>query len=150
VQAASPRLCAGKPDGPLTPTVPTTRLKVRQAYAAALDPVQIDARVYEGKGKPGTELVDKSASFYPAVPGHTYDLNKAKQLVQDAKAEGWDGKIRWVCSNNPYGQSITQAGASDAATGRLHRRDETCRQRVGRRDHQPRLRQCLLGTLGSH
>ena len=104
-----PALCAGKPDGAYTAPVPTARLKVRQAYAAALDPVQIDARVYEGKGKPGTELVDKSASFYPAVPGHTYDLNKAKQLVQEAKTEGWDGKVRWVCSNNPYGQSITQA-----------------------------------------
>jgi peptide/nickel transport system substrate-binding protein len=104
-----PPICAGRPDGAYTPAVPTARLKVRQAFAAALDPVQIDARIYEGKGQPGTELVDKSASFYPAVPGHTYDLNKAKQLVQEAKAEGWDGKLRWACSNNPYGQSITQA-----------------------------------------
>jgi peptide/nickel transport system substrate-binding protein len=104
-----PPICAGKPDGPYTAPVPTARLKVRQAFAAAIDPVQVDARIYEGKGKPGTELVDKSASFYPDVPGHTYDVNKAKQLVQEAKAEGWDGKIRWVCSNNPYGQSITQA-----------------------------------------
>jgi len=84
-------------------------LASKVAFAVAIDPVQIDARIYEGKGQPGTELVDKSAPFYPNVPGHTYDLNKAKQLVQEAKAEGWDGKIRWVCSNNPYGQSLTQA-----------------------------------------
>ena len=107
--AGQPPICAGRPDGAYTPAPPSARLKVRQAFAAALDTTQIDARIYEGKGKPGTELVDKSASFYPAVPGHTYDLNKAKQLVQEAKAEGWDGKIRWACSNNPYGQSLTQA-----------------------------------------
>jgi peptide/nickel transport system substrate-binding protein len=82
---------------------------VRQAFAAAIDPVQLDARVFEGKGSPGTEFMQQSSRYYAGVAGPKYDPAKAKQLVQDAKAEGWDGKIRWVCSNNTYGQQFTVA-----------------------------------------
>ena len=105
----APPICAGRPDGPFVPSVATSRLKVRQAFAAAIDPVQLDARVFEGKGTPGTEFLQKSSRWYSGVAGPAYDLNKAKQLVQAAKAEGWDGKIRWVCSNNTYGQQFTIA-----------------------------------------
>jgi len=80
---------------------------VRQAFAAAIDPVQLDARVFESKGAPGTEFLQKSSKYYAGVAGPKYDLARAKQLVQEAKAEGWDGKIRWVCQNNAYGQAFT-------------------------------------------
>ena len=66
-----PALCAGKPDGPYTPPLPTTRLKVRQAYAVALDPVQIDARIYEGKGNPvpsSSTSRPRSIRLFPAIP----------------------------------------------------------------------------------
>jgi peptide/nickel transport system substrate-binding protein len=104
-----PPICAGRSDGTFVPDVPTSRLKVRQAFAAAIDPVQLDARVFDGKGSPGTELLQKASRYYGGVAGPAYDLTKAKQLVQEAKAEGWDGKIRWVCSNNTYGQQFTLA-----------------------------------------
>ena len=34
-----------------------------------------------------------------------YDLSKAKQLVAEAKAEGWDGTIKVAFTNSPSGQS---------------------------------------------
>lgn len=105
----APPICAGRPDGPFVPAVPTARPKVRQAFAAAIDPVQLDARIYDGKGSPGTELLQKSSRYYSGVEGPKYDLARAKQLVAEAKAEGWDGKIRWACSNNDYGQRFTTA-----------------------------------------
>ena len=105
--SGAPPICAGRPDGAFTPPVPTTRLKVRQAFAAAIDPVQLDARVFEGKGSPGSEFLQKTSKYFTGVAGPKYDVARAKQLVQEAKAEGWDGKIRWVCSNNAYGQSFT-------------------------------------------
>lgn len=98
-------LCTGKPDGP-TPTNPVTKsLKVRQAVAAAFDSKAFDDRVYAGKGLAGTEVFQKSFPWNPNVPGPTYDLTKAKQLVTEAKAEGWDGTIRVIFPNSPSGQT---------------------------------------------
>jgi peptide/nickel transport system substrate-binding protein len=98
-QAPAP-LCAGKPDGP-TPTTPaTTPLKVRQAIAAAFDPKTWNERVYAGKGLPGAELFQKSFPWDPGVPGTAYDLNKAKQLVTEAKNEGWNGTVRVLFTNS--------------------------------------------------
>ena len=99
-----PVVCAGKPDGPYTAPVSTARPKVRQAIAAAIDPVQWDARVNEGKGLPSTELLLKESKYYSGVAGPKYDLNKAKQLITEEKAAGWDGKIRFACSSTPAGQ----------------------------------------------
>jgi peptide/nickel transport system substrate-binding protein len=104
----APAVCASKPDGPYTPPVATSRLKVRQGIAAAIDPVQFDARVYDGKGEPNTNLVDKTNPYYPGVDGPKYDLAKAKQLFTEAKADGWDGKLRLACSTTPYGEKFSQ------------------------------------------
>jgi len=98
-------LCVGKPDG-VTPTNPATKsLKVRQAVAAAFDPKSFNDRVYAGKGLAGTEVFQKSFPWSPNVAGPTYDVTKAKQLVTEAKAEGWDGTIRVIFPNSPSGQS---------------------------------------------
>ncbi len=76
-------------------------MTVRQAIGAAIDPNQINSRVYGGKGLVGTELFPKSFRYYPAVPGPKYDLNQAKQLVEKAKAAGWDGKIQYITDTAP-------------------------------------------------
>jgi hypothetical protein len=81
----APPICAGKPDGAFVPSVPTARLKVRQAFAAAIDPVQLDARVFEGKGSPGSEFLAKSSPYYSGVAGPKYDPARAKQLVAQGK-----------------------------------------------------------------
>ena len=93
--------CTGQPDGPYTPKSPTTDVTVRQAIGAAVDPNQINERVYGGKGLVGTELFPKSFRYYPAVPGPKYDVAQAKQLVQQAKAAGWDGKIQYITDTAP-------------------------------------------------
>ena len=93
--------CAGKPDGPQPSNSPTKSLKVRQAIAAAIDTKVINDRAWGGKGLAGTELLQKSFRFYSGAEGPKYDLARAKQLVTEAKAEGWDGKVRYVGSNTP-------------------------------------------------
>jgi peptide/nickel transport system substrate-binding protein len=98
-------LCTGKPDGQ-TPTTPNTqRLKVRQAVAAAFDPITFNQRVYSGVGTPGSALFQDSFPWNPGVPGFKYDPEAAKKLVNEAKAEGWDGSIRVNFSNTPSGQA---------------------------------------------
>jgi peptide/nickel transport system substrate-binding protein len=97
--------CAGKPDGPTPTNAPTKNVKVRQAVAAAIDPKVVDQRQNNGKGLPGSELLQKSYLYFPNVPGPRFDPELAKKLVAEAKAEGWDGKVRYLCNNSPAGQN---------------------------------------------
>ena len=50
-------------------------------------------------------MFQKSFPWSPNVAGPTYDVTKAKQLVTEAKAEGWDGTIRVIFPSSPSGQS---------------------------------------------
>jgi peptide/nickel transport system substrate-binding protein len=97
--------CAGKPDGPTPTNAPTRNVKLRQAIAAAIDPIVVDQRQNNGKGLPGSELLQKSYRYSPNVPGPKFDTERAKKLVAEAKAEGWDGKVRYLCNNSPAGQN---------------------------------------------
>ena len=98
-------ICVGKPDGALDTNPPTKSLTVRKAVAAAVDPKTVDQRAYDGKGRPSTELFQKDFKFYPGVAGPAYNPDEAKRLVTQAKAEGWNGKIRYLCNNTPAGQA---------------------------------------------
>jgi peptide/nickel transport system substrate-binding protein len=114
VGGAPAPLCVGKPDGqtPMTPV--TTNLKIRQAIVAAFDPKAWNTRVYQDKGLTGTELFQKSFPWDPGVPGPTFDLEKAKSLVTQAKAEGWNGTVRVLFTN-----SAVDANAAIALEGML-------------------------------
>jgi peptide/nickel transport system substrate-binding protein len=101
-----PAMCGGQPDGTMMATKTATSSKtVRQAVAAALDPKAIDQRENDGAGLPSTALFQESFPWYPKVPGPAYNLDRAKSLVSQAKADGWDGKLRLVCDNAPAAQA---------------------------------------------
>jgi peptide/nickel transport system substrate-binding protein len=93
--------CTGKPDGPTRTSPPTASVKVRQAIAAAVDAELLNERVFDGLAIPSKALVGASFPWYPDVEGPAYDLERAKELVAEAKAEGWDGKVRYLGKNNP-------------------------------------------------
>lgn len=114
-------LCVGKPDGPTQTSPPTKDLKVRQAIAAAIDPNVIGQRASGGKGLPGNELLQKSFRWNPNVPGPKVDPARARTLVAEAKAAGWDGKLRILENNTPArsaaglaAQTMLQAVGIDA------------------------------------
>jgi peptide/nickel transport system substrate-binding protein len=101
-----PKVCTGKPDGEKVKTVtPTSDVRVRRAIAAAIDPSAINARVYEGKATVDSAPFTSTFPFYPGVAGPKYDLNEAKRLVLEAKAGGWDGKVRLMSSADPSGNA---------------------------------------------
>jgi peptide/nickel transport system substrate-binding protein len=100
--------CAGKPNGPTQTNPATKNVKVRQAVAAAVNPQTIIDRGYSGKGPASTALFDPSFPWDPKVPGPKYDVELAKKLVAEAKAEGWDGKIRLLYNNSPTAMAIGQ------------------------------------------
>jgi peptide/nickel transport system substrate-binding protein len=94
--------CAGKADGQVVPTpAPGASLKVRQAVIAAIDPETINQRTQQGKGRPSTDAFQKSFPWSPGVAGPKPDPDLAKRLVSEAKATGWDGKVRLLANNQP-------------------------------------------------
>jgi peptide/nickel transport system substrate-binding protein len=100
--------CTGKPDGEMVPTVTATaNLKVRQAVAHSIDNQLLNERMWQGTSEPTTSPFE-GAPLDPQVPGPAYDLDRAKQLVTEAKAEGWDGKIRLMSQDSPEGITFAQ------------------------------------------
>ncbi|MEO8693566.1 MAG: ABC transporter substrate-binding protein [Acidimicrobiales bacterium] len=93
-------LCAGKPDGAVSSTPVTANALIRQAIAAAFDAKTWNERVYQGTGLTGAELFQKSFPWDPGVPGVAYDLEKAKSLVTQAKAAGWNGSLKVLFTNS--------------------------------------------------
>ena len=69
--------------------------------AAAIDPAVINTRVNDGKALPTTALFQKDFSDTPGVEGIKADPAAAKKLLDQAKAAGFDGKIRVLCTNQP-------------------------------------------------
>lgn len=96
--------CDGQPDGTVFESAsPTKDVRLRQAIAAAIELDTLNQRVYGGESKLSTQLISEQSRWYDGVAGPKYDLNEAKRLVAEVKAEGsWDGKIRVSChSGNP-------------------------------------------------
>ena len=103
-------LCVGKADGTkIAPKVPGASKTVRQALQAALDIKVIDTRANQGTGKLATGLYDTSFPWDPKVLAPLPNADQAKRLVTQAKAEGWDGKIKLSCTNTPARQGVALA-----------------------------------------
>lgn len=80
---------------------PTANQKVRQAVAHAVDDKLMNERVWAGKASPSRSLYGEGSRWQSEVEGLDYDPEKAKDLVEEAKAEGWDGSIEIVASAAP-------------------------------------------------
>ncbi len=100
--------CDGKADGEMVPTVTaTSNVHVRQAVAHAVDNKLLNDRMWQGTAQVTTSPFE-GAPLDPKVPGPAYDLDQAKQLVTQAKGEGWDGKIRLLSQDSPEGVTFAQ------------------------------------------
>jgi peptide/nickel transport system substrate-binding protein len=88
------------------PAASTSNALVRQIVAEAVDPNVINARAYQGKGHASGQLLPPDFKWYPNVPGPKYDPTDAAKLVTQAKAAGWDGKIRVLANNSPTGVNV--------------------------------------------
>jgi len=89
---------------------PTADIRLREAIALAIDPQVISDRGYEGN------LVTTKSYFGPdsrwltdAVEEQPYDPERAAQLVEDVKADGWDGTLNYVAGADGNGPDIALA-----------------------------------------
>ena len=80
---------------------PLNNVAVRQAVAAAIDPQQINTRVYQGALQLSPNLLTPGSVYDPKVAGPKFDLDKAKSLVTQAKASGFDGKVTLTVGTDP-------------------------------------------------
>ena len=58
---------------------------------------------------PGTDLLQSDFTWFPGVSGPKYDPTAAKRLVEEAKAGGWDGKLRFLYNSAPVSQAVALA-----------------------------------------
>lgn len=86
---------------------PTADKRVRQALALAFDPKIYLDRIANGAGDPSKLLLGQDSQWAPGVEPMPTDTEKAKELVKEAKADGFDGKIRVLART----EQASQAGA---------------------------------------
>ncbi|KQY50978.1 ABC transporter substrate-binding protein [Nocardioides sp. Root140] len=79
--------------------------RVRQAIALAFDPEIYLKRIANGAGNPSKLLLGPDSKWSPGVEATPTDSNQAKELVKEAKADGFDGKIRVLARTDQDSQS---------------------------------------------
>ncbi|RVW08484.1 ABC transporter substrate-binding protein [Prescottella agglutinans] len=75
---------------------PGADLRVRQAVAYGVDPQAINQRANDGLGIAGSTLVPDSSRWSSGAEGVPFDPDKARQFLNEAKADGYDGKLTYL------------------------------------------------------
>ena len=140
--------CAGKADGEKVKTkTATSDVRVRKAVVAAVDPKVINDRVYQGTAKPDSAPFANSP-WDPKITGPKADLTEAKRLVSEAKAAGWDGKIRVGASNTPEGNNWAEAVRSQLVAAGIEVTTDTGKDTSGLVNQVLTLRDFDIATWG--
>ncbi|MGO4204795.1 ABC transporter substrate-binding protein [Rhodococcus sp. TAF43] len=84
-------------------------IRVRQAIVKAIDPVIINERARDGLNSPGLELFQEWSTMHGAIPGPTQDVDAARELVEEAKADGYDGKLTFASLQDPASVNLALA-----------------------------------------
>ncbi|QDQ98808.1 ABC transporter substrate-binding protein [Tomitella fengzijianii] len=83
--------------------------RVRQAMAYAIDPEVINQRGYDGQNMAGTDMFEPWSKWHGDASGIEPDPAKAKELLDQAKADGYDGRLTYVGINSPERTKVALA-----------------------------------------
>ncbi|WP_305094338.1 ABC transporter substrate-binding protein [Prescottella sp. R16] len=86
------------------PGRPGSDVRVRQAMAYAIDPQALDDRVNNGTGLPGSDMFPSFSQWHTDVAGLPTDPDRAKSLLDEAKADGYDGRLSFLSLQEPTAQ----------------------------------------------
>ena len=77
--------------------------RARKAVGFALDRELIDERLTGGMGQPTSALLAESSRFFDGEEGPQFDLEQAKALIEEVKADkpDWDGKLTLLAADSP-------------------------------------------------
>ncbi|HEY6622499.1 MAG TPA: ABC transporter substrate-binding protein, partial [Acidimicrobiales bacterium] len=96
-------------------TSPLANPKLREAVSLAFNDQVFNERVNQGTGPTSTLIFPKGSKWYSstekAIP---YDLNKARSLVSQVKATGWNGSLNMVCPNVEQSTPVAVESMLDA------------------------------------
>lgn len=93
-------VCDGVDDGTeVQMDVATADERVRLAVMHAIDRDRWNKAFYKDTGQMSTDIFPEPFQYAPGVVGPEYDADEARRLVDEAKADGWDGRIHLVGAN---------------------------------------------------
>lgn len=78
-----------------------TDVRIRQAIAHQADGDLVNERIWGGLGSGSHALMPPSSDIQPEVEPLHYDPDKSKELVEAAKADGWDGQLEYTINAVP-------------------------------------------------
>ena len=83
---------------------PGEDIRVRQAIAHAFNNEAYLERATQGAGIPSKSIFADSSPWSTGVAVLDYDVDAAKKLLDEAKADGYDGKISYLAAADPAAQ----------------------------------------------
>ncbi len=83
---------------------PGEDIRVRQAIAHAFDNEAYLERASQGAGIPSKSIFADSSQWSTGVETPAYDVEQATSLLDEAKADGYDGKLTFIASADPTAQ----------------------------------------------
>lgn len=92
--------------------------RVREAIWLALDAEAVNQRAYQGQLSTGKSFIQEGSRFYSdAIETVPNDPEEAARLVEEAKADGWDGTLQVLCNTSPPAPdtALTAEGLLEAA-----------------------------------
>lgn len=85
---------------------PGADVRVRKAIALAIDPELVGQRGDDGLGLPGKAMFDERSRWATDVKGLPYDPDAARKLLDEAKADGYDGTLNYIVLQEPTEAAI--------------------------------------------
>lgn len=84
---------------------PGSDVRVRRAIQLAIDPEVVAERTTGGAGVASSDLFPELSKWHSTQErGLPHDPDQASELVAEAKADGFDGKITYLASGSPSGR----------------------------------------------
>lgn len=79
-------------------------VRVRKAIVAAFSPDAFNERAEDGFAMAGSDMFQPWSTWHGSVAATGYDVEAAKKYLEEAKADGFDGKLTYVGLNEPGAQ----------------------------------------------
>jgi peptide/nickel transport system substrate-binding protein len=113
LQSAGVALLINQGSGTFNPIAQDVRF--RKAVASAIDKDAMSQRAYGGELLVEDGFMHPDSYWYSdGAPEVGYDPELAKSLVEELKAEGWDGNIRLICPDTVPDAPVAYAAALEA------------------------------------
>ncbi|WP_258195530.1 ABC transporter substrate-binding protein [Rhodococcus sp. OK519] len=79
---------------------PGADVRVRRAISLGVDPDALNQRVNSGNSPAGSSMFPEGSKWHNGeAAGVAYDPDKARELLNEAKADGYDGKLTYAAIN---------------------------------------------------